>query len=156
MGIEFDVPWVVALVVLVIFIIISVIQGLISQSINEEKGYSGGFWLGFLHGLVGIDIAKNKTDLRKTPIRQENKALDNRLIAEGGWRCSKCSTVNASYVTTCPCGLAKADNDKPLIDSKNTTSASPADEIAKYKKLLDNGAITEEEYAAKKKQLLGL
>lgn len=33
---------------------------------------------------------------------------------------------------------------------------SAADEIMKYKKLLDCGAITEEEYAAKKKQLLDL
>lgn len=32
----------------------------------------------------------------------------------------------------------------------------PADEILKYKKLLDTGAITQEEYDAKKKQLLGL
>lgn len=31
-----------------------------------------------------------------------------------------------------------------------------AAEIAKYKTLLDNGAITQEEYEAKKKQLLGL
>ena len=32
----------------------------------------------------------------------------------------------------------------------------PADEILKYKRLLDAGAITPEEYEAKKKQLLGL
>ncbi|MBQ7334245.1 MAG: SHOCT domain-containing protein, partial [Clostridia bacterium] len=30
----------------------------------------------------------------------------------------------------------------------------PASEIAKYKALLDSGAITQEEYDAKKKQLL--
>lgn len=33
---------------------------------------------------------------------------------------------------------------------------SAADELKKYKELLDSGAITPEEYAAKKKQLLGL
>jgi len=33
---------------------------------------------------------------------------------------------------------------------------SVADELKKYKDLLDSGAITPEEYAAKKKQLLGL
>lgn len=41
-----------------------------------------------------------------------------------------------------------------------TLSAEPgntsADEIMKYKQLLDAGAITQEEYDAKKKQLLGL
>lgn len=34
--------------------------------------------------------------------------------------------------------------------------ADPAAEIAKYKSLLDSGAITQDEYDAKKKQLLGL
>lgn len=33
---------------------------------------------------------------------------------------------------------------------------SPADELAKFKQLLDDGAITQSEYDAKKKQLLGL
>ena len=35
-------------------------------------------------------------------------------------------------------------------------NSSNADELAKFKKLLDDGIITQEEYDAKKKQLLGL
>lgn len=35
-------------------------------------------------------------------------------------------------------------------------SASPADELKKYKELLDSGILTQEEFDAKKKQLLGL
>lgn len=38
----------------------------------------------------------------------------------------------------------------------NETKENPADEIEKYKKLLDNGAISQEEFDAKKKELLGL
>lgn len=38
----------------------------------------------------------------------------------------------------------------------HSSQASAADEILKYKQLLDSGAITQEEYDAKKKQLLGL
>ena len=34
--------------------------------------------------------------------------------------------------------------------------ASQADELAKWKKLMDDGVITEEEFQAKKKQILGL
>ena len=34
--------------------------------------------------------------------------------------------------------------------------ASPADELKKFKELLDSGIITQEEFEAKKKQLLGL
>lgn len=38
----------------------------------------------------------------------------------------------------------------------NKVNVGIADELKKYKELLDDGAITEEEYEAKKKQLLGL
>ena len=37
-----------------------------------------------------------------------------------------------------------------------TISGSDADELKKYKELLDNGVISQEEFDAKKKQLLGL
>lgn len=38
----------------------------------------------------------------------------------------------------------------------NNVNMSSADEIEKFKRLLDSGAITQEEYEAKKKQILGL
>lgn len=48
-------------------------------------------------------------------------------------------------------------------DQTNTTNVDPvspsnssADEIKKYKELLDSGAITKDEFEAKKKQLLNL
>ena len=47
------------------------------------------------------------------------------------------------------------EQQKKLANS-NSNSISAADEISKYKKLLDDGAITQEEFEAKKKQLLGL
>ncbi len=43
-----------------------------------------------------------------------------------------------------------------IKESKNTQTDSNADEINKLKNLLDNGVITQEEFEAKKKQLLGL
>ncbi len=46
---------------------------------------------------------------------------------------------------------------KSKLSRPDTTSdVSPADEIMKYKNLLDCGAITTEEFEAKKKQLLNL
>ena len=42
------------------------------------------------------------------------------------------------------------------IVSSNVQLLSSADEILKYKKLLDEGILTQEEFDAKKKQLLGL
>ena len=35
-------------------------------------------------------------------------------------------------------------------------AADPMEELAKYKKMLDEGLITQEDYDAKKKQLLGV
>jgi hypothetical protein len=42
------------------------------------------------------------------------------------------------------------------IDNKNIETVSCADELKKFKELLDIGIITQEEFDAKKKQLLGL
>ena len=45
------------------------------------------------------------------------------------------------------------DAQKP---KNNATTVSSADEIAKFKNLLDDGIITQDEFDTKKKQLLGL
>lgn len=51
----------------------------------------------------------------------------------------------------------KNDMEKRKRSVKATVAAlSPADEIKKFKDLLDQGIITQEEFDAKKKQLLGL
>lgn len=46
------------------------------------------------------------------------------------------------------------DNKSSAPSSRQSLKSSPADEIMKYKQLLDAGAITQEEYNAKKEQLL--
>ena len=45
---------------------------------------------------------------------------------------------------------------KDNVAAVNVQQVSSADELLKFKQLLDAGIITEEEFAAKKKQLLGL
>lgn len=50
-----------------------------------------------------------------------------------------------------------SNNGQEVPQENNATSAiSEADEILKFKNLLDNGIITQDEFDAKKKQLLGL
>ena len=47
------------------------------------------------------------------------------------------------------------DNDKQQLEDK-VNNSSQADEILKFKNLLDQGIISEEEFETKKKQLLNL
>ena len=51
----------------------------------------------------------------------------------------------------------KAYNEENIISNKKTESgSSTADELIKLKSLLDAGVITQEEFDAKKKQILGI
>lgn len=51
------------------------------------------------------------------------------------------------------CRVAREEMNTPTVVQ---SAVSPADEIRKFKELLDSGVITQEEFDAKKKQLLGL
>ena len=61
-------------------------------------------------------------------------------------RCPKCNSTN----------LTELSDDGPIPIASEASSLSPAEELKKFKELLDMGAITQEEFNAKKKQLLGL
>lgn len=52
--------------------------------------------------------------------------------------------------------IKRQNEEKTTETSKHISSSSNADEIKKFKELLDIGAITQEEFDAKKKQLLGM
>ena len=45
---------------------------------------------------------------------------------------------------------------RDVIEATKETFFSSADELKKYKELLDSGIISQEEFDVKKKQLLGL
>ncbi|MBE5926739.1 MAG: SHOCT domain-containing protein [Lachnospiraceae bacterium] len=87
-----------------------------------------------------------------------------------------CGKGNESYTGTCACGNTKRENaafisaeaqrkwseksvtsdaDKAVLD-KNAKEKAAAEALLAFKELLDKGAITQEEYDLKKKQLLGL
>lgn len=52
--------------------------------------------------------------------------------------------------------MSKINNIKNTGSSSNNSNSSTADEIKKFKELLDEGIITKEEFEAKKKTLLNL
>ena len=97
--------------------IIPIVFGLICRAISNGRGMKGGFWWGFLLGIIGVIVVA---------VRPNDKQEASNNVA-------------------------------PAVAFNNTsTRVSDSDEIKKYKELLDSGIITQEEFEAKKKQLLGL
>ena len=94
---------------------------------------------------------------------------------EGMWECAWCHKMSNNYVGTCSCGKTKTESDakrqedeqisKAFYEAQKTAgSVEPVNEtqktldnieaIKKLKELLDMGAITQEEFDQKKKELL--
>lgn len=68
-------------------------------------------------------------------------------------KCPKCGNSKLKRISE---EEAKAEIEKLNTPAQIVTATSAADELKKFKELLDMGAITQEEFEAKKKQLLGL
>lgn len=146
----------------IISIAIAIVCGIISKKINESKGRYGGFAWGFFLGAIGIIIVACRSDLNNTNIAYTtNSEYDNKLkslanekdensmLRDGGWRCNKCSAVNPKYASSCKCGLSWTEN-------KNFLQNQQKEKLHSYKEMLDEGLITQEEFEAKKKQVLEL
>lgn len=154
-------------------IIWGVIWGYATKTVNENKGYEGGFWLGFFLGFIGLIIVACKSENRNSYNDYTSSTLlsaasqeanDKKVISSGGWKCSKCGRVNPSYTGTCACGgtkyeteaKAKADAEAAKAKENSEKELLELQKLKTYKDLLDSGAISQEEFDLKKKQLLGL
>ena len=126
---------------------------------------------GILFGGVGAVVGgitggkKTKTVIKSMQIRLSlNNKYNNSITFDfipAGVECKKDSIIYKG-------AKMLADNTVSLLDSmcsqaQKLTSSSPesnsisgADEILKYKNLLDCGIITQEEFESKKKQILGI
>ncbi len=122
------------------------VLGFISQTINENKGYEGGFWWGFFLGTIGIIIVALKEERYLRLDYNEPRPLEN-------WKCEKCGLTN--YTENCSCGNTKTYN-KVLIaeKAKKDRERGIIDNLKSYKELLDSGVITQEEFDKKKAELL--
>ena len=153
-------------VYIIVVLIISCIMGAITKTINENKGYDGGFAWGFWLGAIGIIVVA----CRQPAYRPSNPSTSHPTVqtpSSDGWKC-RCGRYNPNYVTTCVCNATKRDmlTAKPVPVSSpaptpvSTSSAAPVDEmkniavLKEYKELLDAGVITQEEFDAKKKSIL--
>ena len=69
-------------------------------------------------------------------------------------KCPKCHSTDVKALSKEEWETEKAKQEQ--IASTSAPAISAADELKKFKELLDSGIITQEEFDAKKKQLLGL
>ncbi len=162
---------------LIVILILSCIWGLATYTINSNKGYyNNGFWWGFFLGIFGLLVVLCKPESHgyyyspnKEPERKNRlqPVTGPQTVPAGGWKCS-CGRAHAAYVSSCPCGITKADilvpgiKKEPVAVSVSDTKDTPVIEseeqiiaiIKEYKNLLDSGAITQEEFDRKKNQLL--
>ena len=110
-----------------------------------------------LGGIGAIGIASQNGALSTagissqiTSLRAEN--MRNSLVDYNS--CPKCHSKNLKRITKEELSAIQAKQSEIIV--KQEVPQSNADEIKKFKELLDLGAITEEEFNAKKKELLGL
>lgn len=87
--------------------------------------------------------------------RPRNVSRDRQILTAGGWQCG-CGRVHAAYVSSCSCGRNKPVPEAIPAEEPAASQVDSANAIREFKKLMDEGLISQEEYEAKKKQLLGL
>lgn len=121
----------------------------------------GGALFGSVGAVVGGTIEKKKT-------KQEITELKIKIITKNTFypdlyinflTTGKVKSDSFIYKTCCQSAQSILTTLSVMVNSvssNNASSNSPADEIMKYKKLLDADIITEEEFKVKKKQLLEL
>lgn len=163
------------LVAIIVLLVKGCVWGFVTQTIIENKGYyENWFWWGFFFGLIAVLVALSKPESRaysssntrylsgvaNTYSAERKRRNANREVDGSGWKCHYCNRVNHFYTGTCACGKTKEDTlafeaaqIQQLNQVENRTEDS-LDKIKKLKDLLDMGALTQEEFDAKKKELL--
>lgn len=122
-------------------------------TVTEAKGGIGRAVIGAaVAGPVGaiVGAATAKTETRKGSRSKENVSIRFTLpLGETSLPTMVYPGGMTAFLKRC-----KVSQEKPRVTDQVTSST--ADELLKFKQLLDMGAITEAEYNAKKAQLLGL
>lgn len=99
---------------------------------------------------LGVLSALGGTSLETTMNRHRTEDLLNQIKDYS--KCIYCQSSNVEIITEEQFKAEEAKNAAPAAGG----TISAADELKKFKELLDMGVITQEEFDAKKKQLLGL
>ena len=134
-------------------------NGGIETSGGLGRAAVGGLLFGGVGAIVGGNSGKKTQDLI-TSMYFKVKMRDCDVLFDIVIRSTSCKRNSSAYakaketvnaITRILDGIAES-----TTPDECSSAQSNADEILKYKNLLDIGAITQEEFDAKKKQLLGL
>ena len=118
-----------------ISLIIAAFLGIIPGKIAQKKGHS--FWLWWFYGWMLFIVAIIHVQFI------EDLNAPNQLTGYNG-------------AAGAPGNVWTGDTSRSVGAAGTPGNYSVADEIMKYKSLLDDGIITQEEFETKKRQLLGL
>ncbi len=153
--------------IIIIYIIQGVIFGFAVDSVITNKGYKDNwFWLGFFFGFFALIVALSKPEVTHVHYSESlllQKAQKEHILDTGGWKCCFCHSINAFNVTSCSCGMSKDESERRMREKQQAAASSDAfaqseaetiELIGQYKKLLDSGALTQQEFDAKKQALL--
>lgn len=102
--------------------------------------------------LLGVGEALGGTRLGSQVATAKADSKLNRIVDYT--KCPNCHSSDVRALTKAEWEAEKAKREQSA--STPAPAVSAADELKKFKELLDMGAITQEEFDAKKKQLLGL
>lgn len=150
-----------------VYTIASILWGLVwgfaTRAVARNRGYGDEdvkwFWLGFFFSFIAIIVAATKPEYQPPVVHvKTEKERQQEILDEGGRKCV-CGRVNYHYVSSCACGKNRREGEvKKQIreEPQKIEEKSDTAKIKEYKELLDSGIITQEEFDAKKKQLLGL
>lgn len=121
---------------------------MVTQSVGGiGRAVVGAAVAGPVGAIVGASTAKSETRKGRS---KENVSIRFELpLGEQVLPVQKYPGGITEFLRECTSGKEKAAQ-------PTTAAGSAADELLKFKQLLDLGAITEDEYAAKKSQLLGM
>jgi len=121
---------------------------MVTQSVGGiGRAVVGAAVAGPVGAIVGASTAKSETRKGRS---KENVSIRFELpLGEQVLPVQKYPGGITEFLRECTSGKEKAAQ-------PTTAAGSVADELLKFKQLLDLGAITEDEYAAKKSQLLGM
>jgi len=112
----------------------------LEKNLKKAKEATGAAGMALLQSLAGTTMTAssemNRSDNLSAQIKDYSK-------------CPFCNSTDIHDITE-----EEWEKEQAKINGSSTVSA--ADELKKFKELLDTGVITQEEFDAKKKQLLGL